>query len=128
MYHENSTLNLYLDTLMKIAFDLDNTICEGVPIFETPFAVPHPKVLLTMELLHDNGHEIIVYTARPWNQYNMTKEWLDRHEVTYDLLVCGKFPYDTMLCDRSTNKLSELLNGVMENAKKKSRDRNSVQG
>jgi hypothetical protein len=113
---------------MKIAIDLDNTLGDGGPIFNAFEANPREKIVLIMKLLHELGHQVIVYTARPWNQYDLTKVWLDEWGIKYDILICGKFPYDAMLCDRSTDKLSELMNRVMKDAEKKNRSRDSIQG
>jgi flagellar hook protein FlgE len=51
--------------------------------------------------MKDNGHQIIFFTARGWNEYNSTKYWLDKHGFKYDLLICGKPIYDIIIDDRS---------------------------
>ena len=43
---------------------------------------------------YDGGFEIIFFTARGWEQYNITKHWLDTHGFRYDRLICGKPIYD----------------------------------
>ena len=87
---------------MKIAIDIDGTICPEKPAFEKILAEPFQEALIKINEMKDNGHQIIFFTARGWNEYNSTKYWLDKHGFKYDLLICGKPIYDIIIDDRST--------------------------
>jgi len=88
---------------MKIAFDIDGTICENVNVFEKSLATPKQKIIELVKKLKDDGHTIIMFTGRGWPEYEYTKKWLDDNGVPFDILVCGKYTFDVMLCDRSYN-------------------------
>ncbi len=86
---------------MKIAIDIDGTICEERGTFERCLAQPIPKSREVVNQLHEEGHTIIFFTARGWAEYNATVEWLNRHGFKYDMLICGKVHYDIFIDDRS---------------------------
>ena len=54
-----------------------------------------------LKLLKKNNNIIILWTARGWEQYRVTKEWLDKHGFVYDQLVMGKPIVDLMIDDRA---------------------------
>lgn len=86
---------------MKIAFDLDGTLCEEVPTFEKSMAKPIPGALERVNILHDTGDFIMIYTSRGWSEYKMTEDWLKKHGFRYDLLICGKPLYDVLYDDKA---------------------------
>jgi len=112
---------------MKIAIDIDDTLLENSPAFEIHLAQPNPKVVSFITEVLAEGHEVVLYTARPWNQYSMILAALQKHQIPFNMLVCGKFPYDIMLCDRTVNNLTALRERVIHHEKKKAGRRDSVQ-
>lgn len=78
---------------MKFCFDLDNTLCVGKPY---QFAVPVPGALELLEELHENGHEIVIYTARGMDTHkgNVAKVLTDYAMLTLKQLESWGFPYD----------------------------------
>ena len=46
-------------------------------------------------------HFIIIYTARGWAEYNITRKWLEKYDINYDILMCGKPIYDYWIDDRA---------------------------
>lgn len=86
---------------MIILVDLDGVICTEEKTFERALAKCITGARESLELLRRQGHTIIVYTARSWAEYRMTKDWLDRNNIAYDSLVMGKFIYDIWIDDRS---------------------------
>ena len=91
----------------RIVFDLDGVICEEVPTFDRSLAEPDWDVIHKMQDLHEVGWFIIIYSGRGWAEYNMTQDWLARHGVPYDLLICGKPLYDYWIDDRAV-KLEDI--------------------
>ena len=51
--------------------------------------------------LKENGNVIILWTARGWEQYKITKKWLDDHGFNYDQLLMGKPIVDLFIDDRA---------------------------
>lgn len=88
---------------MRVVIDLDGTICpirkenQGYEDLE-PFA----GAVQRMKLLKEEGHYIIIQTARNMktqesnlgkvlkNVGKITLDWLDRHRVPYDEIYFGK--------------------------------------
>jgi uncharacterized HAD superfamily protein len=81
-------------------FDLDGTICEEKPTFERSLAKPFKDIINKINKLYDDNN-IIIYTARGWQENNKTKFWLDSNNVKYHQLICGKPIYDYWVDDRS---------------------------
>lgn len=88
---------------MRYVFDLDGTICEEMPTFERFLANPKQAVVDKINTLYENGHTIIIFTARSWAEYDITKQWLEKYCISYDLLMCGKVIYDVWVDDRALN-------------------------
>ena len=103
--------------MKRFVFDIDGTICDEKPTFEKCLAKPKKDVIDIINDLYSRGNFIILYTARGWAEYKMTKKWLESYEVSHDLLLCGKPIYDVWVDDRSLNVireyniLKELKNG-----------------
>jgi uncharacterized HAD superfamily protein len=75
---------------LTIMVDLDGVICSEQRVFERPLAKPIDGAKESLQKLKDAGNTIVVYTARGWAEYNVTKDWLDRHGMAYDALHMGK--------------------------------------
>ena len=59
---------------MRIAIDIDGTICSEKPTFDKILAEPFQDAKQDINTWHDEGFEIIFFTARGWEQYNITKQ------------------------------------------------------
>jgi len=101
----------------KIAIDLDGTICEEKQTFEKFLAKPIKNAIETINKLYEDNF-IIIFTARGWQEYNITKAWLEQHKVNHHLLICGKPIYDVIVDDRAITAKNnwdeiskKLLNG-----------------
>lgn len=84
-----------------LAIDIDGTVCTEERTFERPMARPLPYAVEAIALLKSNGNTIIFWTARGWEQYRITKAWLDSNGFVYDQLVMGKPIVDMMIDDRA---------------------------
>jgi capsule biosynthesis phosphatase len=115
---------------MRIVFDLDGVICElKKPSESYSEVIPKKKVIQKMRNLKEDGHILIIHTARHMRTCNgdvakviekigkITEEWLQKWNVPYDELVFGK-PYadiyiDDLGVEFSTNeKLGEKLESI----------------
>jgi uncharacterized HAD superfamily protein len=84
-----------------IIVDMDGVICTEEKTFSRSLASPMPLALTSLELIRSEGYSIIIYTARSWSEYEMTEEWLNRHKIPYDRLICGKPIGDIWVDDRA---------------------------
>ena len=102
---------------MRLVIDIDGTICTEERQFSRPLAKPIFKAAETINRLKDDGHTIILYSARTWAEYEMTVEWLSKYEIKYDQLILGKPIGDFWIDDRaiefsSWEKIEERLNKI----------------
>jgi uncharacterized HAD superfamily protein len=102
---------------MKIGVDIDGVLCEDRIREERSIAKPLYGAKERINKWYYDGHEIILFTARTWSEYNMTKCWLDANGFKYHILICGKPMFDIFIDDRAVSslndpKLKEKLNEV----------------
>ncbi len=99
-----------------IGIDLDGTICtESINDDFMEFrktAIPLPEAIESLKKLKKDGWFIIIYTGRnsTWNDF--TKEWLNKYNVPYDILVCAKPVCDIYLAENNIkfdNNWKEIL-------------------
>ena len=95
---------------MRICVDLDGTICTLAKNSDYANAELLPNAVETLKKLKEQGHYIIIYTARRMRSQNgdvsrvveeigkLTISWLKSHDVPYDELIFGK-PYAHIYID-----------------------------
>ena len=97
---------------MKYCFDLDNTICrtDGKDYVSS---TPLTEIINRINYLYDDGHEIIIFTARGMGKFNgnvklvyehyyeMTKSQLDNWNIKYHELILGKPSFDFFIDDKN---------------------------
>jgi hypothetical protein len=97
---------------MIIYVDIDETICtnDGNSVSESrnyQNAIPIEANIEKVNLLYDNGHTVIYWTARgtitgiDWKE--ITRDQLSKWGAKYHDLKFGKPHYDLMICDKSLN-------------------------
>ena len=86
---------------MRLVIDLDGTICSEHRQFSRSLAKPLDAAVESLRQLRELGHTIIVYSARTWEEYEMTVDWLDRHKIPFDQLILGKPQGDIWIDDRA---------------------------
>tara|TARA_Y100000310_G_scaffold292112_1_gene320601 strand:+ start:592 stop:897 length:306 start_codon:yes stop_codon:yes gene_type:complete len=86
---------------MRLIIDLDGTICTEEKTFSRTLAKPIRGAKEALCKLRDAEHTIIIYSARSWNEYEMTEDWLRRHKIPFDQLVMGKPVGDYWIDDRA---------------------------
>jgi hydroxymethylpyrimidine pyrophosphatase-like HAD family hydrolase len=97
---------------MRLAFDLDGTLCVEGKGSERMFAAVNFDNRDLVNRAYREGHEVFIFTARPWSDYQMTLWWLRENGFNFTALVCGKLNYDKMLCDRSTDDAGKFRREV----------------
>lgn len=82
-----------------ICIDLDHTIC--LSFGEYALAEPIPGAQEALSRLRDAGWVIVLHTARHFNYWQVTVDWLARHGFLYDQIVFGKPPARFYIDDRA---------------------------
>lgn len=90
---------------MTYCFDIDGTICNKDVEYEK--AIPYPSVIVKINSLYDEGHTIILYTARgsktglDWTE--LTNQQIKKWGIKCHEVKLGKPFYDLMIDDRAIN-------------------------
>ena len=90
------------------AFDLDGTLCDTPNGNDYANSVPIRSRIIRVNLLHNAGHNIIIYTARGCKSgctpelRDLTKKQLLDWKISHDSLVMGqKIFYDILVDDKA---------------------------
>ncbi|HVB02202.1 MAG TPA: hypothetical protein VNE41_00650 [Chitinophagaceae bacterium] len=102
---------------MQIIIDLDGTICSEEKQFSRSLAQPMAGAAEQLDRLYKEGHTLIIYSARGWQEFEMTADWLKRHQIPYHQLVMGKPTGDVWIDDRAIRfegweKIPAQLSGI----------------
>jgi hydroxymethylpyrimidine pyrophosphatase-like HAD family hydrolase len=76
--------------LREICIDFDKTVANNGPHPDYEILEPIKGAKEALESLYLNGWHITIYTARSWHYYNTIREYMDKHQLPYDNVVCGK--------------------------------------
>ena len=99
---------------MRLIIDLDGTICSEEKTYSRTLAKPKLKAVSSLKALKKKKYTLIIYSARSWNEYEMTINWLNGHEIPYDQVMLGKPIGDYWIDDRSLRFTTwkEILNQI----------------
>lgn len=86
---------------MTILVDMDGVLCTEEKTFERALAQPMPGARETLEALVEQGHTIVIYSARSWSELRMTEAWLREHRIPFHGVHLGKPVADRIIDDRS---------------------------
>lgn len=81
-----------------LCIDLDFTICTHAGDYAE--AEPMPGAVEALAKLRAAGWIVVLHTARHFNHWQATIEWLGEHEIPYDHIVFGKPPARYYIDDR----------------------------
>lgn len=104
---------------MRYCFDIDGVIChtEGL---DYGSAVPNPPAIERINALYDEGHTIVLQTARGMGTlngdvkrvyetwYDLTHEQMTRFGVRFHQLYLGKTHADVYVDDKGQNSVDWL--------------------
>ena len=88
---------------MQIIIDLDGTICTEEKTFSRSLAKVKKGAKEAIQKLFNEGHIIIIYSARTWMEYEMTYDWLRKNKIPFHQLILGKPIGDVWIDDRAIN-------------------------
>ena len=86
---------------MVIMIDIDGTICTEERPLDRPLAKPLPGAVKAVNRMVDEGNIVVFWTGRGWDQYRVTKHWLDEHGFRYAQLLMGKPIANLIIDDRA---------------------------
>lgn len=93
--------------MKKYCFDIDDTICKNNGNKQYMLQSPLPDMIEHINTLFDQGHEIILFTARGSSSgidwFSRTEKQLKWWGVKYTKLMLGKPPYDIIIDDKAIN-------------------------
>lgn len=94
-------MTLTNDTMLWQLIDFDKvlSLSSGEPNFE--ILGPVPGAVESMKELDRRGWKTIIYTARPWADYEKVEGWCKKHDVPFRRIVCGKVLGNWLLDDRA---------------------------
>jgi hypothetical protein len=84
-----------------ICIDIDHTICRSDPRDGYAEATCIPGAPEALNSLRKAGWIVVLQTARHFNHWQVTVDWLKRCGVDYDQLVFGKPPARYYVDDRA---------------------------
>lgn len=88
------------DEARTLAIDLDHTLCvSAAPDYGA--ATPMAGAADALRELRSAGWFVVIHTARHFNHWRVTAEWLERHRFEYDQIVFGKPPARYYIDDRA---------------------------
>jgi hypothetical protein len=99
-----------------ICIDLDQTLCLHDGDYE--HATPIADAREALASLRQAGWIIVLHTARHFNHWRVTIDWLARYKFEYDQVVFGKPPARYYIDDRAISfdgnwaKVCEQLNRI----------------
>mgnify|MGYP001459293937 CR=1 FL=1 len=86
---------------LTIFVDIDGTICNEGPVSERARRKPLPGARAALKKMRKDGHVVVLWTAREWTHYKLTKKWLDKHGFEYDQILMGKPVAHVWIDDRA---------------------------
>lgn len=93
---------------MRIAIDIDGILTTDIEGHDYKNRKPNLKNINQTNALYHDGHTIILYTARFWRDYFVTKQWLHDHHVYYHKLIMRKVQYDVLIDDKAVNSFNDI--------------------
>ena len=88
--------------MATVVFDIDGVLAMEPPTVNWyeryPECPPNPDAIEVVNTLMDDGHEVVLHTARWEEDREVTVEWLKEHGVRYTALVMGK-PFGVVYVD-----------------------------
>lgn len=82
-----------------LCIDLDRTLCESDGDYAEAKPIPGARDALLR--LREAGWALVLHTARHFNHWKTTLDWLARYEMPYDQIVFGKPPARIYIDDRA---------------------------
>ena len=79
-----------------VAIDFDKTL-------STEAGRPIQANIDLAQYMFDEGHIVVIYTARPRVDLPLVQSWLIENNVRHDMIVTDKLRYDVLVDDRTVS-------------------------
>lgn len=95
------TNKLTNEELKWVLIDFDNTICDnsGMPDFNPTTVIQGGKE--AVDKIIEMGLTPVIFTARPWSEFNIVKNWLKDNDIQIKTIICGKPLARCLIDDRN---------------------------
>ena len=84
-----------------IFIDIDGTVCTEERTFDRPLAKPIEGAKEQINKWFEEGHTIVFWSARGWEQYKVTEKWLNDNGFKYNQILLGKPQGSVFIDDRA---------------------------
>ena len=92
---------------MKIAVDIDGVLTNETSGIAYKDRTPNLENISKVKELKEQGHKILLFTARYKRDRKITIKWLKQYDVPYDQLIMGKLKYDYIWDDKYFQQILE---------------------
>jgi hypothetical protein len=95
------------DRLLWIAVDLDGTLAEAIWSPNNPTSAIGPPIKRNVVKLREAfraGYKPVIWTARPWSDFEAIETWLGYHNIPFKSIVCGKILAALYIDDRGRHE------------------------
>ncbi len=93
-----------LKVLKWHAVDLDGCLADtSLDKLDLDQAKPKEPMLRIVRSLDKAGYKIVIHTARHWGDYIKIEQWLNKWDIPYRDIVCGKLLAGWYWDDRAKN-------------------------
>lgn len=102
--------------LRWVAVDLDKTVADNSGFPEFKLTAPTHGAKEALDKLTANGWKIIIHTARAWENYEEIEVFLNKYEIPFRRIVCGKLLAKYYVDDRGvefTGNWGETLDKIL---------------
>lgn len=99
------------DGLRWVGVDWDETIVENTGFPD--FIPTHPikGAVKSLQKLDEMGYKVIIFTARPWSDYQNIESYCIEHDIPARRIICGKPLFKCIIDDKNV-----AFNGNWEKA------------
>lgn len=102
---------------MRIAVDVDGVLANGKDKYWEEMCRANENIVKMVNELYKQGHTILIWTARPWDNVRQLKAFLTLNGVRHHGIMMEKGSADVYLDDKahridSPEKLKEVANGL----------------
>jgi hypothetical protein len=95
------------DRLLWIAVDLDGTLAEAIWRPSNPTAAigaPIKRNVVKLREAVRAGYKPVIWTARPWSDFEAIEAWLIHHDIPFKSIVCAKILAALYIDDRGRHE------------------------
>jgi hypothetical protein len=87
--------------LKWIGIDCDDTIANNTGYPDFKLTTPIKGAKEACEELNRLGYKVTLYTARPWSEYNIIEDWLQKYNFPIKRIICGKPLFRCIIDDKN---------------------------